>query len=122
MHQLEILNNRIDHLRKAAEAPPDDDDTPRAWLGPGIIALVSAAIPFRSSFVISSTFNLDGHVTEIVTRDFVALAGGGVGLLAGGLSVALALKAGETRGNAMTAGALAIALGAYHLLRGYGML
>ncbi len=88
------------------------------WLGG-----VAGVVPFFLSFWTSSTRSENGHVIEAVRRDYVALGGGGLALLAGALSLALVRSTPPAaRARRLGASATLVALGLYQLAVRSGLL
>ncbi len=89
--------------------------------GTGTTALVAAALPFFISYTKSSSATVNGVVTESSFIDYAAVGGGAAALVLGVLGVALAAKGGDLKGKAMKFSAAAVALGAFQLIRGFGI-
>ena len=100
-----------------------DDELPKPGLPISPIAMVALAggvVPFFASFSTSSSATVNGVITGSHT-DYVAIGGGAVAVLVGLVATVLGLKAAN---KAMGIGAplLAVLLGVYQLLRGFGVL
>lgn len=94
-----------------------------AALNPLVIGgLVAAAVPFFASFTTSRSVSVNGEVVQAVSRDYVAIGAGGVAVV---LAVVLlkSIIGGSLKGTLNAAGAALVAAGgAYHLLRGLGVI
>ena len=88
--------------------------------GVGIAAVVAAMLPFFGHYTTSSSLSENGEVVASTYRDYVALAGGALAILFGGVAVLGALKAAEQRNLRLGIVGGAIALGVFQLLRGVG--
>ena len=81
-------------------------------------AIFAGVVPFFIHW--STVQSVNGRVTSFI--DYVAVAGGAVALILGGLGLAGALKATD-RGKKKRLGlsGAALLLGLYHLARGFGL-
>jgi hypothetical protein len=89
--------------------------------GIGIAAVAAALIPFFGHYTTSSSISENGEVVSATYRDYVALAGGALAIVLGGVAVLGALKATEQRNLRLGIVGGAIALGVLQVLRGLGV-
>ena len=85
-----------------------------------IIGLIAGIVPFFISVAEESSV-VEGGVATTSYLDYAALAGGGVAALAGIAFLPIALKAMTGKGKQIAAALIIIGLGAFHLLRGFGV-
>ena len=89
--------------------------------GMGIAAVAAALIPFFAHYTTSSSLSENGELVSSTYRDYVALAGGALAIVLGGVAVLGALKATEQRNLRLGLVGGAIALGVLQVLRGLGV-
>ena len=85
-------------------------------MGAGIAGLVCGAIPFGVSFATTSSTTMNGEVTSFVYRDWLAVVLGGLAIACGAVAVV-----GKRDARSVGIAALAIALGALQVARGFGL-
>jgi hypothetical protein len=78
-----------------------------------IVALIAAVLPFFLTVWVTS----GGQ-----TISYIAVGGGGVAVLVGAAAIATAPKSGKARSRNLMASLAAVVLGAFHLLRGFGVI
>jgi hypothetical protein len=107
----------------------DDAEFKRALATPSFphplesLGAAAAVLPFFLHYTTSSTRSVNGAVVEAVTRNWVAIGGGALALLAGAFSLAMARSTpDETRGKRRLAGLALVAAGFFQLVIRGGLL
>lgn len=95
---------------------------PRLVTPPVIVGLIAGALPFFMHYVQSETRTVNGVEQLGYYYDYVGLAGGAITLISGVLTRRTARSTPGRQGLRMLIGAALMALGAFHVFRGMGML
>jgi hypothetical protein len=98
-------------------------ETPPRLLTPSVVAgLIAGVVPFFAHYVQSQTRAVNGVEQIGYYYDYVGLVGGAITLICGVLSRRTARATPGRQSLRMLVGAALMALGAFHVFRGMGML
>jgi hypothetical protein len=85
-----------------------------------MVGLGAGLLPFIISIRSSQSTTVNGQVVSSSSLDYVALLGGGVALLAGAVALLSASKVADKK-RPMAVAAAVLLLGAFQLVRGFGL-
>jgi hypothetical protein len=86
-----------------------------------IVGLIAGILPFFISFSSDESTVVNGVAVTASSIDYPAVAGGGVAALAGVAFLGIALRANLQKPVKLAVAVVVLALGAVHLLRGFGV-